>query len=343
MRTIPIALLVACSTLSSCKLFRQDSGRLVVRRNGAFEAKHVDGKPDDILSGAESGIVLPKGDGMIFVSTGGALSRLSGAPIACKVAPGATPYGIDEAGNRFLFGVENRSAQNETVHFMDLGSCAETTLDVRGAYRGDVASDGSEAAIGAFPSSCTELLVNRCPITLYRLRPPGSPVPTEVIRGGKRAHYQPRYFPDDKLVFQTTELDGACDGTVNGCRHDIVSIPLHGGPSSPLTLVRRGALAPSISPDGKRIAYLAYMGAETSCGGKLPCTSSTLKVGDLSDDGRHDVDVVKGRVSNITTHAFSVDGRWVAFAVSTLATPEMCRSNGGSCKTADGRLIGWLK
>ncbi len=133
--------------------------------------------------------------------------------------------------------------------------------------------------------------------------------------------------------------------TIDGCRHDLVSIPASGGPGSPLATLRKGAIAASVSPDGKKIAYLSYTGAETSCHARLPCYGMTLKVGDAraSDDSK-DVEIAKGAVSNIPGRAFSLDGKWVAFATGNDSEPEVCRTDGTRCKSFHGkRLLGWVR
>ena len=345
------ALAFALLALGGCKLFRRDPGRLVVRDGSGSSArllgKHVDGKADDVLNvGGYGAVSYGGGEGLLTVGPSGLIRTEKGKTtnVACKISGVATGLATDDHGQRLLFSTLD-GKDRETVHFMDLGSCAETTLVARSAYGGDVARDGSEAAVGAFPTSCAEESLNRCPITLYRLRPPGSPVPTEVLRAGPRAHYQPRYFPDGKLVFQTTELDASCDGTVNACRHDLVAIPVTGGPSSPLEVIRKGAVNASVSADGKRMAYLAYTSADASCHARLPCSFMTLRIGDWrTPDDSKDVSIAAGKVSRMPEHAFSADGRWIAFATGVDPEPQACRIDGTSCKKFAGtRVIGWMK
>ena len=345
------ALALALLALGGCKLFRRDPGRVIVREGSGGAArvlgKHVDGKADDVLNvGAYGAVSYGGGEGLFTVGPAGLLRTEKGKTtnVACKISSTATSLATDDHGQRLLFATLD-GKDRETVHFMDLGSCGETTLVTRSAYLGDVARDGSEAAIGAFPTSCSEPNPNNCPVTLYRLRPPGSPVPTEVLRAGPRAHYQPRYFPDGKLVFQTTELDASCDGTVNNCRHDLVAIPVTGGPSSPLEVLRKGAISATVSADGKRMAYLAYTSADASCHAHLPCSSMTVRIGDWrTPDDSKDVSIAAGKVSRIPGHAFSADGKWIAFATGIDPEPQACRIDGTSCKSFPGtRLIGWSK
>lgn len=343
---------LALLAVSGCKFFRHDPGRVLVREgSGASSrvlAKHVDGKSDDVVNvGAADVAPFPSGAGMLALDASGTgflrAGKASAASVSCRAPAGSSLLGVDDSGEEVLF--KSKTASAQTLHFMDLRTCAETTLDVRDAYRGDVAADGKEAVVGAFPTSCTDASLNKCPVTLYRLRPAGSPVPTEVLRGGPRAHYQPRYFPGGKILFQTTELDTACDGTINGCRHDIVSIDVTGGPGAPLALVRRGAIAAAPSADGKRMAYLAYTGSETSCHARLPCTTMTLEIGDWrTSDASKDVAIARGTVSNLPGRPFGLDGRWIAFATGGGYDPQVCRVDGTGCRSYAGtHLIGWMK
>ena len=346
------ALALALLALPGCKLFAKP-GRILVREGTSSAttrvlAEHVDGKGEDVIDvGAHDALPYPNGAGVLAVdaSNTGFLRHEKGRTgvVTCTTTSMVNLFAIDDAGDHVLF--RTSAGKTETVHFMDLRSCAETKLEVRYAFRGDVARDGSEAAIGALPTTCAAPSMNDCPVTLFRLRPAGSPVPTEVLRAGPRAHYQPRYFPDGRLVFQTTELDASCDGTINGCRHDLVSLPISGGPGSPLVTIRKGAIAASVSLDGKKIAYLAYTGADTTCHARLPCYGMTLKVGDAhaSDDAK-DTAVAVGTVSNVPGRAFSLDGKWIAFATGHDSEPELCRTDGTHCKSFAGkRLLGWVR
>ena len=332
---------VALSLLSDCKFLRKDPGRVLVRASSdELEAHAIDGKTESVFVGARDALAYGGGAGALVLDQVGTMSRVEpkrSGVIECRVGAKATLFATDDAGHHVLF-----KSDDETLHFMDVTTCAETKLEVRYAYRGDVARDGSEAAVGAFPKTCTGRL-DACPVTLYRLRLPGSPVPTEVLRGGTRAHYQPRYFPDGKLVFQTTERDASCDGTVDACRHDIVSVPIASGPGEIPTLVREGAIAAGVSRDGKRIAYLAYFG-DPDCHKKLPCKSMTLKIGDWrSSDDSKDVAIAAGTVSNVPGHPFSLDDRYVAFATGASYEPQTCEVDGTHCKTYAGHMVGWMK
>ncbi len=335
------ALVLALLVLADCKYFRKDPGRVLVRASSdELEAHTIDGKRESVFVGARDALPYANGAGTLVIDKVGTMSRVEpkrSGVIECSAGAKSTLLAVDDSGNRVLF-----KSEDETLHFMDVTTCAETKLAVRYAYRGDVARDGSEAAVGAFPTSCTATL-NACPIVLYRLRLPGSPVPTEVLRSNTRAHYQPRYFPDGKLLFQTTERDASCDGTVDHCRHDIVSVPIASGPGAIPELVREGAIAAGVSNDGKRIAYLAYFG-DADCHKVLPCKSMTLKVGDwrTSDDSK-DVAIGSGTVSNVPGHPFSLDGRYVAFATGTSYEPQTCQIDGTHCKTYAGHLVGWMK
>lgn len=335
------AFVLALLLFADCKYFRRDPGRLLLRTaSDELEAHSSDGKTESVFVGVHDALPYANGAGALILDKTGVFSRVEPkrtGVVSCSARAKSTLLAIDDSGNHVLF-----KSEDETLHFMDVTTCAETKLEVRYAYRGDVARDGSEAAVGAFPTSCTGLLT-KCPIVLYRLRLPGSPVPTEVLRSNTRAHYQPRYFPGGKLVFQTTERDASCDGTVDNCRHDIVSVPIDSGPSAVPELVREGAIAAGVSNDGKRIAYLSYWD-EASCHKALPCKSMTLKVGDMgtSSDAK-DVAIASGSVSNVPGHPFSLDGRFIAFATGAKYEPQTCQVDGTHCKTFTGHLVGWMK
>lgn len=347
MRTACILHAFLLVTLASgCKFFRRDSGRVLVRsKSDELLAQHADGKSDTLFIGARDAIPYPNGAGVLVVDKTNTFSRVEtgrSGVVSCAAPPNVTLFAIDDSGNHVLFRTENKAAKTETVHFMELATCTETKLDVRYAYRGDVAPDGTEAAVGAFPTTCTGALA-ACAVTLYRLRGASSPVPMETLRASSRANYQPRYFPDGKLVFQTTERDATCDGTIDHCRHDIVSVQIVDGPNAPLALIREGALAAGISSDGKRMAYLSYWDV-TGCHKALPCKTMTLKVGDWrSRDDSKDVSIAAGTVSNIPGHPFSVDNRFVAFATGNDYEPETCRIDGSDCKRYADHLVGWMK
>ncbi len=334
--------------LGGCKYFRKDPGRVIVRASsGEIEANKVAGGTDSLFVGATDAIVYPNGAGTLVIDKSGSFSRVEPGRtgvVSCSAPPHTTILAIDDSGNHVLLQVDEKATKSQDVELMDLLMCTQTTMRVRYAYRGDVARDGSEAVVGAFPDSCTSPDLNSCPVTLYRLRGVGSPVPTEVLRGGARANYQPRYFPDGKIVFQTTERDATCDGTVNHCRHDIVAIPASGGPGSPLELIREGAIAAGVSNDGKRIAYLSYF-SEPGCAAALPCKTMTIKIGDwrTSSDAR-DVAIGTGTASNLVGHPFSLDGKWVAFSAGSTYEPQVCRIDGTDCrKYGGGHLVGWMK
>jgi len=333
-------------SLGGCKYLRKDPGRLVVRASSDdLEAHKLTGTTDTVFTGAADAIAYPAG--ALVIDKSGAFSRVEPGrtgSTSCTPSPHSTLLAIDDAGNHVLMQIDEAATKTQTVEFMDLTTCASTRLHVRYAYRGDVARDGTEAVVGAFPDSCTSNDLNTCPVTLYRLRNSGSPVPTEILRGGPRAHYQPRYFPDGRIVFQTTERDTTCDGTVNRCRHDIVAMPIAGGPGSTLDVIREGAIAAGVSSDGKRIAYLAYY-KEPGCKSALPCKSMSVKIGDVkAHDDSNDVIIASGTASNIPGHPFSLDGKWIAFSTGPTYEPETCHVDGSECrKFGGGHVVGWMK
>jgi hypothetical protein len=331
---------------SGCKYLRKDPGRVLVRTtSNRLEAHALSGKSDDVFTGAADALPYPNGAGALVIDTTGVVSRVEPgrSNVSCPLPENASLLAIDDSGDHALLKVKDATGKSESVELTDLTTCDSTKLAVRYAYRGDVARDGKEAVVGAFPTSCTDSDMNKCPVTLYRLRMPGSPVPTEVLRGGPRAHYQPRYFPNGQIVFQTTERDATCDGTIDHCRHDIVAMPSAGGPGSTLEVIREGAIAAGVSNDGKRIAYLSYW-KEAGCHGVLPCKSMTLKVGDVgTHDDSKDVSIATGTVSNVPGHPFSLDGKWIAFSTGSSFEPRVCRIDGTDCKTYSGHTVGWMK
>ncbi len=341
---------------AGCHKSRGETGRLLLVE-GTTGNRGIYAQPLDKDKGSE--LVLGDSvDGATFASGAGLLGTRNLTPDGdqlARLAPGSktadvlgcpldflsTVFAVDDAGQHVL--VKKMDHGVDRVRLLDTGSCKSTELDLRFSYRGDVSPDGTEAVIGGAPISCTEKDAGKCPITLYRMRLGGA---TEVLRGGARAHYMPRYA-GDRILFQTTERDATCDGTINHCRHDVVSIPRAAGPDAPLTVVREGAVGVAVSPDGKRIAYLAYLGQETECHELLPCASMTLKVGDLAGGGERDTTVAAGRVAAIPPRAFSLDGRYIVFSAQMPGNKrfaEACRTDGSDCQTfGEMRILGWLK
>ena len=351
---------VALLSCAACHKSRGETGRLLLVEgttgNRGIYAQPLDKEKSSelVLGDSVDGVPFAAGAGLLGTRNvsgdGDQLARLgpggkTADVLACKIDFLSTVFALDDAGKHVLLKKMERGL--DRIRFLDTESCQSTDLELRFSYRGDVAPDGSEAVIGGAPTSCTEKDVGRCPVTLYRLRLPGAAVSTEVLRGGARAHYMPRYA-GDRIVFQTTERDGACDGSLNHCRHDLVSVPRAAPPDAPLALVREGAVGAAISPDGKRIAYLSYLGPETSCHEALPCPSMTLKVGELGDaNDTKDSVVAAGRVAAIPPHAFSLDGRYVVFSAQVpqnKRVAEACRTDGTDCQTfGEMRILGWLK
>ncbi len=340
---------------SSCHKSRGDTGRLLLVEgttgNRGIYAQPLDKEKasDLVLGDSVDGVPFASGTGLLgtrnLTADGDQIVRLApGAKTAdvlsCPLDFLSTVFAVDDAGKHVL--VKKMDHGIDRVRFLDVDSCKSTDLELRFSYRGDVSPDGTEAVIGGAPTSCTEKDAGKCPLTLYRMRP-GT---TEVLRGGPRAHYMPRYA-GDRILFQTTERDAACDNTINHCRHDIVSIPRSAGPDAPLTVVREGAVGVAVSPDTKRIAYLSYEGEETGCHKLLPCASMTLEVGELVASREHDTTVAAGRVAAIPPHAFSLDGRYVVFSALIAGDKriaEACRTDSSDCQTfGEMRVLGWMK
>jgi hypothetical protein len=340
---------------------RQDAGRLLLVEgttgNRGIYAQPLDkDKASDLVLGdSVDGIPFDSGTGLIGTRSttgdgGDQLARLmpgakQAEAVPCKVDFLSTLFAVDASGKRVLLKKMERGIDH--IRFLDTGTCASTDLELRFSYRGDVSPDGTEAVIGGAPISCTDKDVGKCPVTLYRLRLPGAAVPTEVLRGGARANYMPRYA-GDRIIFQSSERDTGCDGAINHCRHDLVAIPRAAGPGAPLELVREGAVDAAISPDGKSLGYLAYLGTETDCHATLPCPSMTLKVGPLAaKNDQKDVVIASGRVAAIPPHAFSLDGRYIVFSAQVPGNRRMaeaCRTSGDDCQTfGEMRILGWLK
>jgi hypothetical protein len=356
------AVAIAVAALAvGCHKSRGDTGRLLLVEgttgNRGIYAQPLDKDKSSelVLGDSVDGVPFAQGGGLLGTqNTGGEgrLARLSpgaGAKtpetVPCKIDLLSTVFAVDDSGKHVL--VKKMERGLDRVRFLDTESCQSTDLELRYSFRGDVAPDGTEAVIGGAPTSCTEKDAGRCPVTLYRLRLPGAAVSTEVLRGGPHAHYMPRYA-GDRILFQTTERDAACNGSINHCRHDIVSVPRAAPADAPLRLVREGAVDAAVSPDGKRIAYLSYLGSETDCHATLPCPSMTLKVGKLDDSSdAKDFVVASGRVAAIPPHAFSLDGRYIVFSAQVPPNKrlaEACRTDDTDCQTfGEMRILGWMR
>ena len=183
-------------------------------------------------------------------------------------------------------GTKERPAK--TFSFVNLETCEETRQEVREEEGATIRPQEDEAIVSGSPTSCIESSLNRCPIHLYRLRFRSDPV---EVRSGPRASYRPTYLDDEQVAFQTTERDSSCDGTVNSCRHDIVALKRADLASSALSIIREGAVAATIAPDGKHLAYLTYVDDSTNCHGVLPCPSMDLRVTALGG-GRNEETIV---------------------------------------------------
>ena len=360
--TVMVALLLGAAGCARCNNSRGETGRLLLVEgttgNRGIYAHSLDKEKSSelVLGDSVDGVPFASGAGLLgtrnVAAEGDQIARLApGAKtpevLGCKLDFLSTVFAVDDAGKHVL--VKKMERGLDRVRFLDTESCKSTDLDLRFSYRGDVAPDGSEAVIGGAPTTCTEKDVGRCPVTLYRLRAPGAAAPTEIVRGGPRAHYMPRYA-GDRILFQTTERDAACDATINHCQHDIVSVPRAAGPDAPLQVVREGAVGVAVSASmdkGKtRIAFLSYLGPEVDCHKMLPCSAMTLKVGDL-ESSDHDVVVASGRVASIPPHAFSLDGRYIVFSAQVppnKRVAEACKTDGSNCQSfGEMRILGWTK
>jgi hypothetical protein len=187
----------------------------------------------------------------------------------------------------------------------------------------DVAPGGAEALISGTPKECDPAR-STCPVSIWRANLNTRKV--DLLRGGPRQNYHPRYLPGGKrLLFQTTANDegAACAHDANRCRLDLVTAPVDDSSATP-TLFRRGAYGPELF--GSTLAFLVR--DEGSGCDRLPCFTASAYLSDL--DGGNERRVVVDDAT-ILGGFVSPDGRWLAYR----RTGEFafCEADAGHCRS----------
>jgi hypothetical protein len=339
--------------LGACS--RKAPGRVLLYENGDAGVHEALARPVGGAKGAVERITdtsdtMPYDDGkaVIAVELQGATQRIVRHPLGALavtsscIPSGTSPKVVAVAHDGHTVMLEDDGKDIANLEFINVDTCAKVTHTTKLAWRTVISPDGEEAIVGAVPASCTSDN-NHCPANLFRLKMGGA---VDVARGGARASYQPLYLKDGRVLFQTTERDATCDGTINACRHDIVAAPRNALDTPSLEVIREGAVGPLVTNDQKKLVYLEYLDPSTGCHGKLPCSTMELMIGDLKAKSAGKDAHIASEVAVLGTHALSLDNSRIAFVASsgTDRITRVCKIDGKDCETVgNSKVLGWVK
>lgn len=353
---MPVLVLAAIA----CGRAPKDPRLVVVRHEGDRTRLYVVGlspklrpRPalEDLPGDLHSPRAIDRGRGLLV------LARRPGEPTSALWRVRVEPHGALERERQLAEAVPGRIvavspdgsalllADRERAWLLRPGEALIELMQFRYFAGGDVSPDGTRVVLAGTPTSCAEPPLGACPMDLWAVQVgPGAPSSRPLVEG-RRANYMPSFVPGTRgarVAYQTTARDDspACAANVNDCRHDLMRVAWEGGAPE---LVREGpALGAVHAPDGRRLAYLSNAPVETGCR-SVVCDSMSVYLLAVPD-GREPTRLVTAGASNLPRHAWSTDGRWLAYTGRDRRSVEVVRVDGSARFAFEGTLdLAWIQ
>jgi TolB protein len=189
-------------------------------------------------------------------------------------------------GKRIIYSANDFAARG--LHLYDLENHVSTPLlkNIEDAESPSLSPDGTRIAFVLYPEG-------RKSSQIHTANVDGSGM--IQLTEGESYHWSPRWSPNGRqLLFETTRNDNPVNHVKNGGHRDIYVMDADGRNQTNLTEAAYGH-APSWSPDGKQIAYMAARG---------------IWVMNADGSAKKNISRAKTRDSE---PAWSPDGQWIAF------------------------------